>query len=118
MVVAAQSAVARASITIARIDAGDAEDGAGNVVHAAQPVAVDLDAHAFPPRALDPVLSIGALRFAHYAHPRPGVLRFSLVDASLLALGAEVSVQYGDDVSSRRVLIQAISADDLSGVTP
>jgi hypothetical protein len=106
------------AITILRIDGGDAEDGAGNVVHAAQRVAIDLDAHAFPPRALDPVLSVGTLRFVHYSHPRAGVLRFTIDDVSRLAIGAEISVQYGGDTASRRVLIQALSPSDLEGVTP
>ena len=108
----------RSLIALLRIGAGDAEDGAGNVVHAPQRIAVDLDAHAFPPRAFDPVLQVGSLRFAHYSHPRPGVLRFALVDGAQLPLGAEVSLQYGPDTESRRVLIQSISAADLSGVTP
>ena len=106
----------RAAITITRIDSGEAEDGAGNVNHVEQRIAVDLDAHTFPPRARDPVLQIGRLRFVHYSHPHPGVLRFTLDDRSRLPLGAEVSVQYGSDVASRRVVLQAISSTDLEGL--
>jgi hypothetical protein len=116
-VVAAQPGE-RPLITFVRASAGDAEDGAGNVVHAPQRIAVDLDAHRFPPRAFDPVLTIGDLRFVHYEHPRPGVLRFALVGEAQLPLGAEVSIQYGDDASSRRVLVQSLSAADLEEVTP
>ena len=115
--VAAQPST-RPAIAISRIEAGDAEDGAGNIVHAAQRIAVDLDARAFPPRALDPVLTIGTLTFHHYSHPHAGVLRFALRDASQLPIGAEVSVQYGRDTASRRVLLQAIAREDLAGVSP
>lgn len=105
-------------ITVSIIGAGDAEDGSGHVVSQAQRIAVDLDARVFPPRALDPVLHVGALRFVHYSHPRPGVLRFTVDAAARLALGAELAVQYGDDVASRRVVLQAITQDDLRGLAP
>jgi len=108
----------RPLITISQIGAGDAEDGSGHVVSQAQRIAVDLDARVFPPRALDPVLHVGALRFVHYSHPRPGVLRFAVDAAARLALGAELAVQYGDDVASRRVVLQAITQDDLRGLAP
>ena len=108
----------RPLITVSRIGAGDAEDGSGNVVSQAQRIAVDLDARAFPPRALDPVLHVGTLRFVHYSHPRPGVLRFAVDAAARLALGAELAVQYGDDVASRRVVLQTITQDDLRGLAP
>src|SRR5690349_13151927 len=58
----------RPMIAFTQMPAGDAEDGEGGVVHASSPIAVDLDAHAFPPRALDPVLTVGSLRFVHYGH--------------------------------------------------
>ncbi len=90
------------------VRAAEGEDGHGNTVEAPNAVAIDLDAHRFPPRALDPVLSIGQLRFTHYSHPHPGVLRFVVADRALLPEGAEVAVQYGDDASSRVVLTSSL----------
>jgi hypothetical protein len=97
---------------------GPAEDGSGRTVQSARPVAIDLDAHRFPPRALDPVLSIGQLRLRHYQHPEPGVLRFVLSDAALLTEGAAVSVEYEGDAASRVVLTDALDAATLGEVTP
>lgn len=111
--VVAPQPLAAPTMQIVRIGAGDAEDGAGHVVRAADRVAIDLDAGAFPPRALDPVLIVGTGRFVHYSHPHAGVLRFVADDASRLQRGAEVSIQYGDDVSSRRVVRQALTDADL-----
>lgn len=107
---------ARPLVAFRALGAGDAEDGAGHLVRGARCVAVDLDARAFPPRALDPVLLVGALRFVHYSHPSVGVLRFTLDDAGRLPLGAEVSVQYGEDAHGRRLLVQALSREDLAGL--
>ena len=81
-----------------------AEDGLGAVVSSTDAVAIDLDAHRFPPRALDPVLEVGALRFRHYVHPEAGVLRFVLADGSVLERGDPIAIQYGDDIRSRVVL--------------
>ena len=97
---------------------GPAEDGSGRTVQSPRPVAIDLDAHAFPPRALDPVLSIGQLRLRHYQHPEPGVLRFVLSDAALLTEGAAVSVEYEGDAQSRVVLTDALDAATLREVAP
>ena len=98
----------RAVMTIVVLGAvADAEDGRGARVAATEAVAVDLDARRFPPRALDPVLEVGALRFVHYQHPEPGVLRFVLADRALLDGGTEIAIQYGDDVRGRIVLAHA-----------
>lgn len=90
------------------IDADEGEDGRGATIAATRPVAIDLDARRFPPRALDPVLNVGELRFVHYTHPQPGVLRFVVADRALLPEGAEVAVQYGDDAASRVVVAPAL----------
>ncbi len=115
-VVVAAPPSTRPLVALRALGDGDAEDGAGHLVHGARCVAVDLDARAFPPRALDPVLLVGALRFVHYTHPSVGVLRFTLDDARRLPLGAAVSVQYGEDTRGRRVLFQALSREDLAGL--
>jgi hypothetical protein len=86
----------------------EAEDGAGHTATSERAVAIDLDASRFPPRALDPVLTVGTLRFVHYRHPRIGTLRFVAASHELLVDGAEVSIQYGDDASSRVVLTDAL----------
>jgi hypothetical protein len=99
---------ADALIAIHALPGGEAEDGTGHVVQSSAPVAIDLDAHAFPPRALDPVLAIGQSRFHHYTHPHAGVLRFVIADASLLVRGASMSVAYLEDGSDARVLVAAI----------
>lgn len=82
----------------------EAEDGAGHASISETAVAIDLDARRFPARALDPVLFVGEMRFIHYHHPRIGTLRFVAAEHALLVDGAEVSVQYGDDVASRTVI--------------
>lgn len=87
----------------------EAEDGAGHTATSERAIAIDLDASRFPPRALDPVLTVGTLRFVHYRHPRVGTLRFVVASHELLVDGAEVSVQYGDDASSRVVLTEALA---------
>lgn len=84
------------------VDVAEAEDGQGQIVAARNPLAVDIRAESWPGRALDPVLSIGqSLQLRHYRHPGPGLLRFVIADADLLPQGAVVTLQYGDDVSSR-----------------
>ena len=115
-VVVAAPPSTRPLVALRALGDGDAEDGAGHLVHGARCVAVDLDARAFPPRALDPVLLVGALRFVHYTHPSGGVLRCTLDAARRLPLGAAVSVQYGEDTRGRRVLFQALSREDLAGL--
>lgn len=82
----------------------EAEDGAGHASISETAVAIDLDARRFPARALDPVLFVGEMRFIHYHHPRIGTLRFVAAEHALLVDGAEVSIQYGDDVASRTVI--------------
>jgi hypothetical protein len=94
----------RRLVTVAPTDAAEGEDGRGNLVPATRAVAVDLDARRFPPRALDPALHVGQLRFTRYRHPGPYVLRFVVADAALLAPGAQAFVQYGDDAASRVAL--------------
>lgn len=102
---------ARALFTVVRLGAVEAaEDGLGATIAASDAVAIDLDARRFPPRALDPVLEVGRdLRFRHYTHPAPGVLRFVVADGAVLERGEELAVQYGDDARSR-VVLEAASA--------
>jgi hypothetical protein len=97
------------SLTLSRLEGTvDAEDGAGHVAPSDRAIAVDLDASRFPPRALDPVLHIGSLRFTHYGHPRIGVLRFVVAGAELLVPGSEVSVAYPGDETRTVVVSPAL----------
>lgn len=100
--------IVRPLLSITAIDAREGEDGSGATIAATRPLALDLDARRVPPRALDPVLHVGALRFTRYAHPQPGVMRFVVADRALLPEGAEVFVQYGDETSTRLVLTPAL----------
>lgn len=86
--------------TLAAAHVSEAEDGSGAMVPASDPVAVDFDAHDFPPGGFDPVLQVGALRFTRYSHPRIGVLRFILADRALLR--GPISVQVGDETTQVR----------------
>lgn len=95
----------------------DAEDGLGARVATTDAVAVDLDARRFRPRALDPVLEVGALRFVHYQHPEPGVLRFVLADATVLERGEPIAIQYGEDARSRVVLTRGATDDGAGRAT-
>jgi hypothetical protein len=106
--VAPRAEVPRPILALVDVDAREAEDGRGETVAASRPVAIDLDARRFPPRALDPTLHVGELRFLRYAHPRPGVLRFVVADRALLPAGAEVAVQYGDDPDSRVLVTSSL----------
>jgi len=105
---AAPPAAARPLFVARPVDVQRGEDGRGATVPATRPVALDVDATRFPARALDPVLLVGALRFADYTYPRPGVLRFVAADASALPDGVEVAIQYGDDPSTRQVVAPAL----------
>ena len=68
-----------------------------------------LDVHApTRGRALDPVLRVGGLHFHDYTFPARGVMRFVVDDVARLRAGDEVSVQWGDDVSSRIVLSRSL----------
>lgn len=109
---------APATFTVTALGAvADAEDGMGARVAATDAVAVDLDARRFRPRALDPVLEVGALRFVHYEHPEAGVLRFVLADGAVLDRGEPIAIQYGHDARSRVVLVPAGSRDESSSST-
>lgn len=91
------------------IDAPEGEDGHGATIPADRPIALELDAHRFPPRALDPVLLVGSLRFVHYDHPAPGRVRFVVASRALLPEGATVAVQYGDDASTRTIVSESLA---------
>jgi hypothetical protein len=99
---------ARPLLSLHDVSATQAEDGEGGTIAATDPIAFDLDARRFPPRALDPVLHVGALRFVRYEHPQPGVLRFVAADRARLPRGVEVYVQYGDETSTRTIVLQAL----------
>ena len=91
------SAIVVPPLQLTRLDGThEAEDGAGHVAPSERAVAIDLRADDFPPRALDPVLVVGALRFHHYRHPRIGVLRFVATSPELLEEGQRVAVDYED----------------------
>lgn len=97
---AARVAPSQPLLALVRLADIEAEDGHG-ARERTRGVAFDLDAHAFPPRALDPVLHVGTLALHHYEHPRVGTLRFVLAEDALPADGAPLFVQYGDDALSR-----------------
>lgn len=104
-------ALGRPLVRAHAVEAEEGEDGRGDLIPATHAIAIDLDARRFPPRALDPVLHVGELRFTRYSHPRPGVLRFVVADRALLPEGAEVAVQYGEDASSRVVVAGALEVE-------
>lgn len=110
------AAAARPLLVTRPIDVARGEDGHGATVAAGHAIAFDLDARRFPARAMDPILSVGDLRFVHYAYTDDGALRYVVADRALLTEGAEVSVQYGEDASTRLVVSPSLSLG--STVTP
>lgn len=95
-------AEAKPSMTIAPIDVPRGEDGAGRLVKADAPHAIDLKSDGgWLVRAVDPVLHIGGLHFHDYAHIDRTTLRFVVDDVRRLAEGARVYVQYGEDTRTR-----------------
>jgi hypothetical protein len=101
--------VAKPRLEITAIPAAEAEDGGGRRVTAPPaPRALDLHADAWPGRALDPVLRVGELRFHHYTFPAKGVMRFVVDDVARLRAGDEVSLQWGDDASTRVVVTRSL----------
>lgn len=83
------------AVEIGPVDAARAEDGRGATVAAVDPAAIDVLADAWPGRAEDPVLEVGDLRFRHYSHPAPGVLRFVVADRSAIPEGAPMAIRWG-----------------------
>lgn len=106
---------ARPLFAVTPIEAREGEDGAGGTIPATHPVALDVDARQVPPRALDPVLHVRsvdgrvALRFVHYEHPEPGLMRFVVADRAVLPEGAQVFVQYGEDEGTRLELSASLA---------
>jgi hypothetical protein len=91
------------------IDAVEGEDGRGNVVPAAHPVALDVIAQAWPGRGLDPVLEVGDRVFRHYRHPGPGVLRYVAADRGALPEGAPVRLRWGEDPGNAVAVAPALA---------
>ncbi|MCA9608621.1 MAG: hypothetical protein KC619_23620 [Myxococcales bacterium] len=88
-------------------DIDQAEDGEGHLVGATQAVAFELDARLVPQRSedQDPLrLHVGDLVLHRMQLARPGIFRFILADRSRVPEGAAVSIQYGDDDSTRVVV--------------
>ena len=101
--------VVKPRLEITAITAAEAEDGGGRrVVTPPAPRAPDLHAESWPGRALDPVLHVGGLRFHRYTFPAKGVMRFVVDDVTRLRDGDEVSLQWGDDASSRVVVTRSL----------
>lgn len=101
--------VASKRLVISPTTALIAEDGHGRrVTVLPQPRSLDVHAEGWAGRALDPVLHIGELHFHHYEHPAREVMRFTVDDVGRLAKGAEVWLQWGDDVSSRIVISRSL----------
>lgn len=96
------------SLAVVEIEADRGEDGEGNTVEAANPVAIEITAEAWPVRALDPVLHVGDLIFSHYTFPRLNVLRYVVADREILPAGAEAFVQYGADPDSRVTVAESL----------
>jgi len=96
------------SLAVVEIEADRGEDGEGNTVEAANPVAIEITAEAWPVRALDPVLHVGDLTFSHYTFPRLNVLRYVVADREILPAGAEAFVQYGADPDSRVTVAESL----------
>ncbi len=95
-------------LEIVAITAAEAEDGrGGRVTTPPDPRALDVHASTRG-RALDPVLRVGGLHFHDYTFPSRGVMRFVVDDVARLRAGDEVSVQWGDDASSRIVLSRSL----------
>jgi hypothetical protein len=90
-------------------DVTEAEDGHGETVPAVRAVAFDLDARLVPTSSRDPELHVGGLVLERYESPLPGILRFVLADRDEVTEGMEVTVQYGDDESTRVVVMPALS---------
>lgn len=76
---------------------------------------VELDARQFPARALDPVLDIDGQRVTSYRYVSPTVLRFEVPPAIALRDGSKLSIVYGTDERTRRVLTTAL---ELSRAVP
>lgn len=101
--------VVRPRLEITAITAAEAEDGDGRrVVTPPAPRALDLHAESWPGRALDPVLHVGELRFRRYTFPTKGVMRFVVDDVARLRDGDEVSLQWGEDASTRVVVTRSL----------
>jgi hypothetical protein len=85
-----------------------AENGAGEMVPAERPVAIEIEAsQPWRARALDPILSVDALRFRRYEFVSPNVLRFVAAEGGLVPEDAEVSIQYGKHESSKSIMRRA-----------
>lgn len=89
-------------------DVTEAEDGHGATVPAVRAVAFDLDARLVPVASRDPQLHVGELVLRRYESPLPGILRFVLADRDEIVDGMEVTIQYGDDESTRVVVLPAL----------
>lgn len=97
-------------VRVTRVTAARGEDGAGHLVSAVHPVAIDVIADAWVGRALDPALVIGGLVFHQYEHPALDTLRFVVADDGVLPRGpSDIAVQYGDDAASRVVVARALA---------
>jgi hypothetical protein len=106
---AAAGRVAKPRLEITAITTVEAEDGSGRrVATPPAPRALDLHAASWPGRALDPMLRVGELRFHHYTFPAKGVLRFVVDDVARLRDGDEVSLQWGDDATTRVVVTPSL----------
>lgn len=91
-------------------EVAEAEDGEGHLVGASHAVAFELDARLVPTRSgdADPLrLRVGDLVLHRMEIARPGILRFILADRDRVPEGAAVSIQYGDDESTR-VLVDPV----------
>ncbi len=96
-------------IRVVRVRTAEGEDGHGNTVRAADPVAIDLDApHGWPGRGLALSLRVGDRQFYTPGYPTPTTMRFVAADGRDLPRGAEVALQYGPDVTVRRVLAASL----------
>ncbi len=116
---ASPAAPPRVALTIRAVDAPLAEDGRGGLVTARAPVALELRREdGWPGRALNPVLYVGELRFEHYEHVDPLVLRYVAADGAALPRDADAFVQWGDDAASRVDVVRAPLGGPAGDVRP
>jgi hypothetical protein len=90
------------TVRVTRITEAQGEDGAGNVIAATRPLAIDLETeHGWPGGALSTVLYVGTLHFHSMGYPNITTMRFVVADEQTLPRDGEVALVYG---ARRRVI--------------
>jgi hypothetical protein len=90
------------TVRVTRITEAQGEDGAGNVVAATHPVAIDFETeHGWPGGALSTVLYVGTMHFHSMGYPDIATMRFVIANEQTLPRDGEVALVYG---ARRRVI--------------